>query len=123
MNDVATEVVIKLAQEFIELMRTLEPEWTKAFYRFRLEGDRYGSNASYAVDSNISLIGALKWADFYDRMNAHGAKLLDILGKGQGVFLLTVDAEFDYDIKFEWDDLSRWEISKVNGGTGQPLGI
>ena len=123
MNDEATAIVVKLAKEFTGLMRELEPTWMRAYYRFRSEGVRYGSNASYAVDSNSSLIGALKWASFYDRMNADGAKLFDILGKPQGVFLMTVDAEFNYDIKFEWDDLNRWEISKANGGTGLPMEI
>ena len=120
MDDVATAVVIELAKEFMALMRELEPKWSTAYYRFRLEGARYGSNASYVNDSNVSLVGALKWAGFYERMNAHGAKLLEILGKTQGVFLLTIDGQFNYDIKFDWENLSRWEITKVNGGTGLP---
>ncbi|AXV76818.1 MULTISPECIES: hypothetical protein [Ralstonia solanacearum species complex] len=123
MDEIATAVVIELAKEFIELMRELDPKWSKAYYRFRSEGGRYGSNASYISESNVSLIGALKWAGFYERMNARGAKLVEILGKTQGVFLLTIDAEFSYDIKFDWEDLSRWEITKLDGGTGLPQGI
>ncbi|RKP52535.1 hypothetical protein [Trinickia fusca] len=123
MNEVATAIVIELAKEFIGLMRELEPKWSKAYYRFRSEGARYGSNASYVSDSNVSLIGALKWGDFYERMNEHGAKLLETLGKTQGVFLLTVDAEFNYDVQFDWEDLRRWEITKLNGETGLPRGI
>ena len=123
MDKAATEIVIKLAKEFIELMQVLEPGWTKAYYRFRSEEARYGSNASYAVNGDVSLIGALKWEDFYEQMNSYGAQLLHVLGKGQGVFLLTVDSRFDYDIQFEWDDLSRWEITKLNGNTGLPLGM
>ena len=116
----ATPVVIELAKRFIEFMRNLAPDWTKAFYRFRAEEERYGSNASYAVGSNVFLVAALKQAAFYDRMNALGATLLKDLGKSQGVFLLTIDAEFNYDIKFEWSDLHRWEITKLDGGTGLP---
>ena len=106
-DNAATAVVIELAKEFIGFMREIEPKWAKAFYRFRSEEGRYGSNASYVVDSNVSLIGALKHAGFYERMNASGAKLLETLGKSQGVFLLTVDNEFNYDMKFEWDNPKR----------------
>jgi hypothetical protein len=123
MNEVATAVVVELAKEFVGLMQELDPKWSKAYYRFRSEGARYGSNASYVIDANVSLIGALKWAGFYERMNAHGAKLLEILGKTQGVFLLTINDELNYDIKFDWENLGRWEITKLNGGTGLPQDI
>jgi hypothetical protein len=123
MNEESSSVVIELAKEFIELVRLAEPKWTKAFYRFRSEGIRFGSNGSYVVDSNVMLISALKNARFYDNMNRKGARLLELLGKSQGVFLLTIDAEFNYDIKFEWVDLHRWEITKLNGRTGVPEGI
>ncbi|QND84421.1 Uncharacterized protein ChrSV_2194 [Chromobacterium vaccinii] len=53
-------------------------------------------------------------------MNDLGATLFKELGKSQGVFLLTIDAEFNYDINFEWKDLHRWEITKLDGGTGLP---
>jgi len=65
----------------------------------------------------------LKWAGFYERMNTYGANLLDILGKTQGVFLLTIDSGLNYDIKFEWQNLNRWEITKLNKETGLPQGI
>ncbi|POZ61867.1 hypothetical protein C2I19_11420 [Chromobacterium alticapitis] len=101
-------------------MCDLAPNWEKAFYRFRAEEARYGSNASYIIGTDVFLVGALKQAVFYSRMNDFGAMLLKELGKSQGVFLLTIDAEFNYDIKFEWSDLHRWEITKLDGGTGLP---
>lgn len=123
MNEAATAIVVELAREFMRLMRELEPNWSRAYYRFRSEGARYGSNASYVSDADASLIGALKWAGFYERMNAHGVELLEVLGKPQGVFLLIIDSEFNYDIRFEWENLNRWEITKLNGGAGLPQGI
>ncbi|MGD7195583.1 hypothetical protein [Ralstonia pseudosolanacearum] len=56
-------------------------------------------------------------------MNARGVELLEDLGKSRGVFVIIIDYEFNYDFKFEWDDLSRWEIAKLYGGTGLPSGI
>ncbi len=123
MDGIATAVVIELAKEFIELMRELDQNWSKAYCRFRSGAGRYGSNASYISGSNVFLIGALKWAGFYERMNARGAKLVEILGRTQGVFLLTIDTDSNYDIKFDWEDLNRWEITKLDGGTGLLQGI
>jgi hypothetical protein len=123
MNEEASSVTIELAKELIELVRNMEPRWSKAYYRFRSEGVRYGSNGSYVVSSGAVLISAMKNAAFYARMNEKGAKLLSLFGKEKGVFLLIADANFDYDVKFEWEDLHRWEITKLNGGTGVPAGI
>jgi len=120
MNDEASAVVVDLAKEFIELARSLDSSWTKGYYRFRAEQFRYGSNASYIGSSGVTLIGAMKNGSFYNSMNERGAKLLKILGKERGVFLLSVDNNFDYDIKFEWSDLQRWEITKMNGRSGVP---
>jgi hypothetical protein len=123
MNEEASVIIIELAREFIELVRNIEPRWSKAYYRFRSEGTRYGSNASYIVDSSAMLISAMKTARFYSSMNEKGAKLLSKLNKETGVFLLVADANFHYDVKFEWNDLKRWEITKMNGGTGVPVGM
>jgi hypothetical protein len=121
LNDAATKVVCSLATRFVELMEELNPEWTAAYYRFRSQEVRYGSTASYAVASAVPLIGAVRWEEFYDQMNADSAELFGILQKAQGVMLLTLSAKLDYEIRFEWDDLRRWEITKLNGRTGLPL--
>ena len=123
MNQDASLIVLELAKEFIEFVRQVEPRWSKAFYRFRFEELRYGANGSLVVDSNAMLIGAIKHAHLYESMNIKGAELLELLDKTQGVFLLTVDSDFNYDVQFEWVDLYRWEITKVNGATGFPTGI
>lgn len=123
MNDEASAVVIDLAKEFVNLVGSLDPAWTKAYYRFRAEELRYGANASYVGNSAAVLIGAIKHGSFYESMNEKGLKLLKHLGKKKGVFLLVVDNNLDYDVKFEWDDLHRWEISKMDGRNGIPEGI
>ena len=46
-----------------------------------------------------------------------------MLAKERGVFLITVNANLEYDIKFEWNDLEKWKISKLDGRTGIPEGI
>lgn len=34
-----------------------------------------------------------------------------------------VDSSFEYEIKFEYEDMNRWRISKFDGGTGIPAGL
>lgn len=123
MNNEASAVVVDLAKEFVSLVGSLDSTWTKAYYRFRAEELRYGSNASLVSGSGVILLGAIRHGPFYESMNEKGAKLLHHLGKKRGVFLLIVDNKLDYDIKFEWDDLRRWEISKMDGRSGIPEGI
>jgi hypothetical protein len=38
------------------------------------------------------------------------------------VALLIVDSTFNYEVKYEYEDSSRWAISKVGGGSGIPVG-
>ncbi|GLQ89399.1 hypothetical protein [Dyella flagellata] len=123
MNNEASAIVIDLAKEFVSLVGSLDPGWTKAYYRFRAEELRYGSNASYVGGTGVTLVGAIRHGPFYELMNEKGAELLKHLDKKKGVFLLTVDNQLDYDIKFEWNDLHRWEISKMDGRSGIPEGL
>lgn len=116
-------IIIELAREFMELIQKIAPKSTQAFYRFRSEGSRYGSSTSYVSDSNVTLISALKNAQFYGSMNEKGSKLFGVMGKVEGVFLLIIDDKFNYEVKFEWIDLHRWEITKMGDGTGVPVGI
>jgi hypothetical protein len=69
------------------------------------------------------LISAIKYGVFYDSMNAKGATLFSLMEKAKGVFVLVADSDSNYDMKFEWKDLHRWEITKMNGGTGVPHGL
>ena len=55
-------------------------------------------------------------------MNAMGCALLSSMNKSRGLFLLEVGNQDDYNIKFEFEDLDRWKISKLNGGSGVPDG-
>ncbi|TWB75037.1 hypothetical protein FBZ87_104133 [Nitrospirillum amazonense] len=122
MNDAASALVIDLVQEFITFLNSHSPGWIKGYYRFRAEEARHGANASYTTASDVQLIGAVKASPLYAAMNETGSALLRALGKETGVFLLTVDTGAQYDIRFDWDDLDRWRITKLDGGTGLPAG-
>jgi len=123
MDEERTALVIELAKEFMELARQFEPSWIKGYFRFCSDGSKYGSNASFASDSKVMLVDPFKYQPFFSSMNDKGLILLKALNKEQGLFLLTIDASYNYTINFEYENLDRWRITKINGGTGVPIGI
>ena len=118
-----SEIVIDIAREFMELIPELAPTWSKAYFRFSMDVSGHGSNASYASGSSVVIIDPFKNATFFAKANAKGVELLNKLQKKRGVVLVQIDSNFNYEVKFEFDDLERWRISKLNGGTGIPQGL
>lgn len=123
MDDVTSTMVVGLVKSLVEQVRRLDEGWSRAFYRFIWEELRYGANASFEADSNVQLINAVKCGPFYDEMNEKGRLLANALGKPRGLFLIVVTKQLDYEIKFEWADMGRWKISKLDGQTGIPQGL
>lgn len=122
----ASETVINLTKEFITLVERVEPGWTRAFWRFESEDARYGSNASYESPSGIFLIGAIKQGAAYERMNELGRQLWDAEPDAKKRFcvcLLVVDSAFNYELKFERQDIRKWKITKMDGASGLPAGL
>jgi len=81
------------------------------------------AKGSYTHESGTEIIDVTKHKDFFHPIAQKGKDLLTALGKTEGVFLLAVESNFEYEIKFEYQDMSRWKISKLGGGTGVPVGV
>ena len=127
-DDEQTAIAFELARDFPRTRGRGEPRWHKAYFRFCLEGQKdgwtkHGSVASYVVDSSAIPIAASKHYALYESMNDKVMRLLALLGKAQGVALLVIDSSFHCDIKFEYEKLDRWNITKARGGTGIPEGL
>jgi hypothetical protein len=120
MNDEATAGVVELAKDLMAFLQSSYPGWRRGFLRFRSDSGRYGSNASFEVGDRVELISAVRNAAFYDRMNETSRSLFSALGKDFGVLLITVTDAFEYNVEFEWANLTRWEITKMNGASGLP---
>lgn len=123
MDQEASAIVVGLAKNLIAFMRDLDPSWKSAYFRFSSEGFKYGSNGSYVTGSTVSLIDPFESGDFFNKMNSSSLELLKLLGKEKGVLLLSADSSFNYEMKYEFQDMGRWRITKMNGGTGLPEGI
>ncbi len=123
MDDARTGIIVDIAKRFIALLQQLEPKWKKGYLRFRLDPAQYGSNASYENEAKVLLIDTMRNRQFFGIFNEKGVELMKDLGKPQGVFLLVVDSTFKYNYHFEYEDLDRWKISKLEGATGVLVGI
>jgi hypothetical protein len=117
------DLVVGLAQRFLKHLREAEPDFQRAFYRFDAEPGSFGGKASVVSPKGVALVSSTRNAELLRALANTGNDLIRSLGKDRGVFLLTVDSNYDYNIQFEWDDLRRWQISMLNGGTGIPDGI
>lgn len=122
-NEKNSQLVIDLAKKFIESMQDIDKYWKRAFFRFNISDLMYGSIASYEGENGIFLVDPFAWDAMYSSMSKDGAKLFKSMEKSSGLFLLVVDSNFDYKVYFEFSNLERWKISKINGGTGIPEGI
>jgi hypothetical protein len=123
MNDESSRLVIELVKEFIAVMQNINQNWEKGYLRFMFDVDYYQSSRSYATANDIFIVDAIKYRGFFDQIDLKGRQIFDALGRSKGLFLLVVDSDFNYDIKFEWSNLDRWRITKLDGGTGVPLGL
>jgi hypothetical protein len=123
MNEQASKITIDLVKEFVDLLNSADPQWTKGYYRFLYEPGHYGCNGSYTNEEDTLLIGALKYSTFFEAMTQISLKIFEAIEKPMGLLLLIVDSDLNYDIKFEWHDLGRWRITKLDGATGIPTGL
>jgi hypothetical protein len=123
MDASATAAIQEMAKDFIRCLHRVAPDFERAFFRFRLEPAAYGSNASYVSGAAVLLLDPFENSAFFEAANERARSLLHNFGKTQGVALLTVDAAFDYKIDFDWYDLDRWKITKVDGASGIPAGL
>jgi hypothetical protein len=118
----AAPLVINIAKKFITLIRGIEPRWQTAYLRFVSHGSAAEAKASYAHAAGVDIIDVLKHKEFFHAVTRQGQELLSAHGKEHGLFLLIADSSFNYEIKFEYEDLGKWGISKI-GGTGIPEGF
>lgn len=124
--DASTEVIVKLGQEFITMIRRIDPSWSHAYWRFESEEFRYGSNASYESLAGIKLVDTLAETAVFNTLNELGRQLWLTEPEQKRRFcvcLLVVDSNFNYELKFERQDMARWRITKLNGASGRPAGL
>lgn len=123
MCEVQSQIVFDMAKALVDISNKIDRAWTKVYYRFYLDETESGANASLATSSSVALIGALDHPNLYSEENGLSKKLFAALNKKRGLLLLVVNSQLDYEIQFEFENLDRWGISKMDGATGIPEGL
>lgn len=121
-NQTDSELVVQLAKTFMAMMQDRFPGWSRAFFRFSADEQQYGSKGSFERDGQVMLLSTLALPSFFENMTAFAHELWKD-GPQFRVMLLTVHADFDYQVQFEPVDGMRWAISKLAGASGLPIGV
>jgi hypothetical protein len=123
MNEDRSHLVVELAREFMQLAMRANPSWARAFFRYCHEGARQGSNASCVSNGAADLIDPFENSITFNKLNDLGEALFQSTGKDQAVILLIVDNKFNYNVEFEYSNMGKWMINKIDGATGIPAGF
>lgn len=122
-SEEATPAAIEISRSFVGLIRSLETPWNVAYLRCLIDSDFVEAKASYAYSGQAEIIDVLKNKEFFHAIADKTRVFFDALHKSDGLFLLTVTSSLDYEFQFEYADMQRWWISKLNSGTGFPAGV
>jgi hypothetical protein len=123
-TDEVTPMLLDVVKSFVGLMRFVEPSWTAAYLRCCAQPGHSEAKASYVrEDGVVEIVDVLQHKDFFRAQSRNASALFAALNKPDGLYLLTVQATLDYDFQFEYADPQRWRISKLDGGTGIPVGV
>lgn len=121
--DDATPIVVALAEKLVARMRRIDPAWERAYWRFEANPSEYGSNASYSSGTTVTLVSAVKEDELFDTLNDLGRQLWlceTDPARRFLVCLLIVNADANYEIKFDYADQQKWRITKLDGHSGLP---
>ena len=117
-----SESAVHMVKEFLHVLNLDYAGWKEAYFRFVM-GDRFaGGEASCVVGDEVVLMDTWPktlWNDIF----ACGEELLMAAGVEAGVLLLVVKDNQEFDIHLDFADPDRWEITKMDGGTGIPKDI
>jgi len=126
MNEQASNCVIALATALIDTMRQVSPQWNRAYMRLEADADDMSARISYVDPVGVHLLGGIDHSAVYRQAIDLGIQLKALTDTGRRPFrvcLVVVDGAFNYEVLFEYEDSGKWAISKLDGGSGVPVGL
>jgi len=121
--DDLTPVIVDLVKNVVQLLQEIQPDWQKAYLRFCYYDFNSIAKGTYVHQGGIDFFSPFQNGEFFNTVMNSGKKLLAAMGKEEGLFLLIIRSSRDFEIKFEFQDMSLWQINKMDGRTGIPEGI
>ncbi|MBV8634585.1 MAG: hypothetical protein JO002_08860 [Burkholderiaceae bacterium] len=119
LNERASALILSLSEELFALVPHMQPDWSKAYYRFCCAADGNSSAASCKGGASKAVDPAAN-PEFFCSMDEKADTLIKLFGKTQGVLLLIIGADASYKVDFDWDDLGRWPIAADGTISGLP---
>jgi hypothetical protein len=123
----ATELVVELAKQVFHLAGEASEDWREVFVRFNAPSDvERGWKGSYVKSSGVEIFDVLQHKQQGELITRIGERLRDAMAKDGKKFVVCLvrgNANYQYQVDFEWSDEKKWNLSKLHGGTGLPEGL
>lgn len=121
-----SEIVIEMTKSCIDYINEVDPEWEILYMRYSSDDLKKSVQGSYVKREDVALFPVLGFSWFYDEMHVLCESLRNLQLSEKKKFkacLLRVDSKFQYNIYFDYEDVNRWEITKLDGKNGIPEGL
>ena len=122
----SAELSIALAKALISALQAGVTGWRRAYVRFQASDGFSEVKGSYVTPEGVSIFNVVKYKPLFAQLRQFGLELRDDLARSGArkfcLFLLQVDSSFQWKIDYEWNDPTRWKITKMDGGSGLPDG-
>lgn len=119
----ATPILIDILQSFISVLREIDPHWQKGYLRFVSCDSSVEAKGSYAHFLGVNIIDVRKHKAFFHSLPDKVDVFFNALEKKEGLVLLVVDSSLEYKVNFEFEDMNKWKITKMDGASGIPEGF
>jgi len=122
----ASELVLSLATASLEFMKGVGKPWDRAYVRFQEADGNTDASASYVRGDDVTIVSAVREGPFFDKVLEFANELRGVISPPAAtafVCLLILDSNLDYRVKYEFKDTGKWKITKLNGGSGIPVGL
>ena len=115
-------LTVDLVKAFAREMPTVDAAWQRAFLRIALAPGVAEVKASYVGSRGVELVDVMAHKPFIHWVSGVAGQLRDSLQAASPfkVALVVLNADFSYEVKYEFENPQRWAISKLNGGSGLP---
>jgi hypothetical protein len=123
--DKPSELIIELAKAVVTEMSASFREWEEAFVRMQADDGFFEAKCSCVLSDGPQILDVLAHKSFISKVQELGLALRQALPSADERFyvaLLRVGSDMSYEMQYEYKDHGRWRISKMNGGTGMPVG-
>ena len=117
-------LTVELVQAFAHQMALIDPTWQRAYLRIAMHSNVPEAKASYVGATGVEIVDVRAHKPFFHWVTATATQLRDSLpaAKPFKVALVVLSSDLSYEVKYDDEDERRWAISKLNGGTGVPVG-